>query len=132
MGTVPYFPKLWNREMASGVPRVFLLSLLPAFLMPVVRPSYSVAGEPRPGLALKMEKESASDARVSRMAALYLPAGAPVSGFLPAGPFRAKFEGYLEAEIRDDFSFSLEGRGSAVLRVEGKTVLEAKGEDGAG
>jgi cytochrome c2 len=92
----------------------------------------TAAAEPRPGLALKLEGGSKSpfpDARVSRLAALFVPAGSPPSSFLPAGSFRAMFEGYLEAELRDDFAFSLEGRGTAALSIDGKPVLEAKGED---
>src|SRR5262245_64443518 len=93
----------------------------------------AAADGPRPGLGVEFESAASQtpmrDARVSRLAALFVPAGSPAAAFLPAGPFRAVFEGHLEAELRDDFAFSLEGRGEAVLHLDGKPVLEAKGED---
>ncbi|MFI5377738.1 MAG: hypothetical protein ACHRHE_00410, partial [Tepidisphaerales bacterium] len=49
-----------------------------------------------PGLLLTITTADARpDARVTRLAALYVPAGAPASSLQPAGAFSARFDGSL-------------------------------------
>jgi cbb3-type cytochrome oxidase cytochrome c subunit len=71
----------------------------------------------------------AADSRSARLVALYVPAGAPPTPFLPAGAFRATWEGDLNLDIRDDYKFSASGRGSFRLTINGAEVLAVTGED---
>jgi mono/diheme cytochrome c family protein len=63
----------------------------------------------------------------ARLAALHVPAGKPVSPFFEAGPFRARWRGYLNLDLNEDIAFSVEGRGSVRLVLEGKPVLASEG-----
>ncbi len=84
----------------------------------------------RPGLLLHGEqaagKQVAQDVRVSRLAALHVPAGTAPTPFLKTGPFAARFDGYVKLELGGDFAFSLKGNGRAALRINGTEVLSAK------
>lgn len=102
--------------------------------------------EPRPGLLLIFERLSppadkggtggraadgqpSKDSRVARLASLYIPEGSPPTPFLTPGRFRATWRGFLEAEFLDDYTFSVEGRGTFSLTLNGEKVLEAQGDD---
>ncbi len=74
----------------------------------------------------------ARDHRVTRLAALYVPQGRPATPFLPPGPFKATFSGYLEVEFSDDYEFAVEGRGKVTLKIADKIILRAAGEDLSG
>jgi len=66
------------------------------------------------------------DARQTRLAALFVPAGSTAAPFLGAGPFVCHWDGYLKLEINDRISFETEGQGAASLRLNGENVLLAK------
>jgi mono/diheme cytochrome c family protein len=68
------------------------------------------------------------DCRHARLAALYVPAGANPTPFLPPGRFRCRWEGFLKMELNDEVSFTTAGQGEAVLKVNGQTLLESQGE----
>src|SRR5215203_7519960 len=70
-----------------------------------------------PGLMLTFRAADKADARVARMAAMYVPAGKPPTPFIAAGPFTATFEGSVELRLRDDFRFAVAGRGSVTLTI---------------
>jgi cytochrome c2 len=91
------------------------------------------AAEPEPGLLLTFESAAggARDMRVARLLALRVPAGERPTPFLPPGPFHATFEGFLELEERDRYTFSASLAGTLELEIEGKVVLAARGEDAA-
>jgi mono/diheme cytochrome c family protein len=74
------------------------------------------------------DKPEAGDARSSRMAALYVPAGSPPSSFLKSGPFTALFEGNLNMRLRDSYSFSAEGRGDVTVTINDKEVFKSAGD----
>ncbi len=82
----------------------------------------------RPGLVLNLESLDPTtpkkDVRISRMAALYVPEGKSPSVFMPKGKFKATYEGILEVDLFDDFTFSLEGRGKISLALDGKWLFE--------
>lgn len=93
-------------------------------------------GDDQPGLILTIESLQPSshppafpDSRVSRLAALYVPAGAPPSSFAPPGRFRATFRGDLNLRLRSYMKFSIEGRGKLTLSLNGAKVLEVSGDD---
>lgn len=70
--------------------------------------------------------DSRSDTRVARLIALAVGTDRPPTPLLPAGGFRACFEGSIQVEFTDDYAFFLRGRGSASLTITGNTVLESK------
>src|SRR5262245_51633554 len=91
------------------------------------------AAEPEPGLLLTFESVAGGtrDVRVARLLALRVPAGDRPTPFLAPGPFRATFEGFLELDERDRFTFAASLSGALELELEGKVVLAARGEDAA-
>ncbi|WP_435008564.1 c-type cytochrome [Tundrisphaera lichenicola] len=82
-----------------------------------------------PGLALTLSRGDLTDTRPARIIALGVPAGTPPSPFLPAGPFRAVWEGDLAVPFRSEFEFSAEGRGTIQVEVNGKVALKGSGDD---
>src|SRR5579863_7002104 len=67
----------------------------------------------QPGLVLTIEGPRPGarglgfdDSRISRLAALYIPAGTPPSSFAPPGPFKAIFRGDLNLRLRSYVRFS--------------------------
>lgn len=84
-----------------------------------------VAGEP--GLSTTFTAGNQTDGRVDRMLALYVPAGQPVTPFLKAGPFTAKWEGQLESSIRGSFTFSAETSGNFKCTINGQVAWDGSG-----
>ncbi|HEV3027496.1 MAG TPA: c-type cytochrome, partial [Planctomycetota bacterium] len=81
-----------------------------------------------PGLVLHLAGAGASDVRETRLAALYVPLGTPPSSFLPPGPFKALWEGYLSVDLGTDCTFSAIGNGTLSVLIAGKTAFQAKGD----
>lgn len=73
------------------------------------------------------EATKASDTTVSQNVWLYVPAGQSPTPFLPAGKFTAVWEGFVSAELRDDFTFHATANGKVKVEANGKVVLEADG-----
>jgi mono/diheme cytochrome c family protein len=84
-----------------------------------------VAGEP--GLNTTFTAGNQTDGRVERMLALYVPAGQPVTPFLKAGPFTAKWEGQIESSIRGSFTFSAETSGNFKCTINGQVAWDGSG-----
>lgn len=70
--------------------------------------------------------ERRTDVRTSRLAALYVGVGEPVTPFLEPGPFEAVWEGRIEIEVADEYRFYFEGTGTAELSIDGNPVLKAE------
>lgn len=66
------------------------------------------------------------DARQSRLAALFVPAGSAPTPFLDAGPFRCRWEGFLKLDLNDKITFEMDGLGEATLKVNDEKVLDAR------
>src|SRR2546430_13853433 len=64
-----------------------------------------------PGLTLTLEAGGLQDVRDARLAALCVPEGSPSSPFLPPGPFKASWEGFLSADLGTDSPFPAPGNG---------------------
>ncbi len=78
----------------------------------------------QPGLTLALgASDSATDARVARLAALYVPEGRTASPFLDAGPFEAAFRGAIELDLNDSYRFSVRGSGTLQLSIGGEVVI---------
>ena len=76
------------------------------------------------GLALELSSGGKVDARRDRLAAIHVPAGQPPSVFLPAGPFKARWEGVLVSDLRMEVRFHSTHNGQASVTVNGQKVLE--------
>ena len=76
------------------------------------------------GLALELTSGGKSDTRRDRLAALHVPAGQPPSVFLPAGPFKARWEGVLVSDLRMEVRFHATLVGQVSVTVNGQKVLE--------
>lgn len=123
--------KQFPRFLASSAfLAVFSVAANSAPKAPPLAPSPEKAA---PGLSLTFESPGAKagDTRVARLVALDVPAGSPATPFLPPGKFHAKWEGKLEAELRDEVAFTAGGRGKFMLTINGAKVLEFSGTDEA-
>lgn len=100
-----------------------LRSLLTFLLAPLA----AAAAEPAQGLHAVFEAGGRTDRRVDRLLALQVPAGQPATPWLPAGPFKARWEGTVEAPVRGIFSLWAETSGKFRLTVNGQAVLEGAG-----
>lgn len=81
-----------------------------------------------PGLILHLEGGGASDARETRLAALYVPEGSPSSSFVPPGPFKATWEGYVSVDLGTDCTFSAAGNGAVTVTIAEKPAFQARGD----
>ena len=85
------------------------------------------SGEVQPGLSATYTAGGQIDARTDRLLALYVPAGQPVTPFLKAGPFTAKWEGQIESSIRGSFTFSAETSGNFKCTINGQVAWDGTG-----
>lgn len=77
---------------------------------------------------LSVLPERPIDARVSRMAALHVEEGEPVSPFFEPSPFMAHFRGVLRLRLREDVRFLATGSGSLKIFVNEALVYSADGD----
>ena len=78
--------------------------------------------------SLSSDSEGPVDTRLARMPALYVGGGGPPSPFVGGGRFSSIWKGYIEADLNEEFVFSLEGRGTARLQVNGVEAAVLSGE----
>jgi mono/diheme cytochrome c family protein len=101
--------------------------------LPDSPPLADLESKDAPGLTLRIEAaggasgHALADLRVTRMLALYVPAGSAPSAFT-AGPYKATFEGDISMRLRDFLFFSPRGRGKLNLTINGKPVLDLSGD----
>ena len=75
------------------------------------------------------DKETSTDCRLARLVALHLPANAAPSPFTGEGSTRVAWRGFIDIDLADDFTFSIEGRGRFTLTLGGKEIFDSSGED---
>ena len=80
------------------------------------------------GLILTLSAGGKSDTRASRLITLYAPKGEPISPFLPAGAFSARWEGEINSQLRAEYTFAAEIKGAFKLTINGQPVLEGAGD----
>lgn len=103
-------------------------TLLPALLglfaltLPPVSPIGQEA-DPQPGLQVTFIVGETSHTTLRPNVWLYVPSKEPPSPFLPPGPFKAVFEGFVSVDLRDDYQFRADHRGAFTLEINGETVL---------
>ena len=106
--------------------RRILIASLAAILLPSAH-EVLAAPDQIPGLAVTFTAAGKSDTRTARLCSLYVPHGTPVTPFLTAGPFTAKWEGDVDSPLRSEYTFSVEVRGQVKVIVNGQQILDAAG-----
>ena len=82
---------------------------------------------PSPGLIHSFASiihEDQHDVRLARLPALFVPADTSPTPYLNPGPFRCRWVGFLNLELNDALTFEMEGRGAAVLKLNGALALK--------
>jgi mono/diheme cytochrome c family protein len=115
--------------------------VLPAFLFLLVAPLWSQEGRPAAppladakeqlalGLTLQIDAGGLQDRRDARLAALCVPEGTSPTPFLPPGPFKATWEGFISVDLGTDVTFTAVGNGSLTVTIaDTKQALTAKGD----
>ncbi len=109
----------------------FLLPIVALFavlsLLPVTARQQD--DENQPGFRLTLANGTAKDTTIARLVALYVPAGTRPSPFVPAGAFRATWQGDLQFELPEELTFSAEGRGKLLVKLKNQVLLDLSGED---
>jgi cytochrome c1 len=82
-----------------------------------------------PGLALAIEAGGLRDVRDSRLCALGVPEASASSAFVPPGPFKAVWEGFILADLGTEVVFSAQGAGTFSVTINDKPAFSAKGDD---
>ncbi|BDS05848.1 hypothetical protein NT6N_08880 [Oceaniferula spumae] len=82
----------------------------------------------RHGLIQSITIKDQTDHRVSRLPAQYVSPGDAISDMLGNGAFTSQWSGFLKLDERMSPKFSLEGRGSAVLKIDGKEIIKVSGD----
>ena len=79
------------------------------------------------GLIIRFHQDHSpkNDSRLSRLLALYIPHDEPPTPFLEPGPFQALWEGWIDIEEEDTFTFHFEGTGELEMMVENERILQA-------
>ena len=86
--------------------------------------------ESQPGLTLTWQVGEEKAKTVVPNLWLYVPEGQPPSSFVPVGRFTATFEGFVNIDLRGDYSFHAIGRGGVRLEVNNAVLLDLKGIGG--
>jgi len=105
---------------------------LPAFLaipLTVLAAESKPPTELHPGLLLTCtaKEGGATDTSVVPGTSLFVPEGGSPSPFLPAGPFQAEWHGFVEVDLRSDFFFQVQARGTFRMMINGQIVLRFSG-----
>ena len=86
------------------------------------------AGDAGAGVLFSVTSGGMTDVSLTPNVWLHVPAGQSPTPFVPSGPFTARWEGSINADLRADFSFAAAFSGDLKLTVNGNLALEAKGE----
>jgi len=76
------------------------------------------------GVTLALKAGDKTDTRDARLVALCVPAGEPVSPFLPAGPFTARWEADITSDLRSEYTFAADVDGVLKVTLNGTVILE--------
>lgn len=90
-------------------------------------PLTELAAVSKPGLAVTFSAGGKTDTRFARLVALEVSGGVAPTPFLPPGAFVARWEGAIQAPLRGDYSFQVQGVGSWKLTINAQPVLESAG-----
>ena len=116
-----------GKTLASGLVMRKLIAICLAASVVLVR---AQDAEAQPGLVLTWQVGEAQAKSVVPNLWLYVPEGQPPSPFVPEGRFTATFEGFVNIDLRGDYSFHAIGRGGVRLEVNSAVLLDLKGIGG--
>ncbi len=105
--------------------------MLLLFAAVVTLEASAAAAEPQPGLAVTWQAGQTQARAVVPNLWLYVPAIQAASPFVSAGPFTATYEGFVNIDLRGDYSFQATGRGRVKLEVNNGVLLDLDEIDGA-
>jgi len=86
--------------------------------------------ETQPGLALTWQVGQAQTKTVAPNLWIYVPEGRSPSPLVPPGRFTATFEGFVNIDLRGDYSFHATGKGGVKLEINNAVLLDLKGIGG--
>jgi hypothetical protein len=86
------------------------------------------AGDAGTGVLFSVTSGGMTDVSLAPNVWLHVPSGQSPTPFVPSGPFTARWEGSINADLRADYSFAAAFSGDLKLTVNGNLALEAKGE----
>ncbi|MEY3277017.1 MAG: hypothetical protein RL153_2285, partial [Verrucomicrobiota bacterium] len=112
------------------MPRVPLVRFLVLALACLGGAFFVDAAERPAGLAVTFASNGASDTTSWPGVHLHVASGQPPSPFVPPGAFTATWNGYVNSELRSEYTFHVEGSGEVVVEVNGASV--ASGAAAAG
>jgi len=88
-------------------------------------------GKPAAGLAVTIAAGGEKEMSVAQSVSLHVEAGKAASPFVAGGAFTATWEGFINADLRGNFSFQADLSGALKVEINGATVLEATGTGGS-
>jgi len=86
------------------------------------------ASESGQGVLQVITRGGATDVSVVPNVWLYVPEGRPATPFVAPGPFTARWEGAISADLRAEYGFAAAFSGAVKLTVNGTLALEASSE----
>ena len=104
------------------LPGLFLLSAV------LGSAPFAMGADKPAGLAVTFSNGTATDLTVWPGVQLYVGAGTPASPFVPAGEFAATWSGFVNSELRSEYTFHVEAAGEVSIEVNGAEVLKGKAE----
>lgn len=114
---------------------LFALTATGLLFNPFVFPSIGAVNAPplaearaenKQGLTVTFTAGDKTDTRSARLVALFVPAGQPATPFLPAGPFKARWEAEIVSELRAEYTFSVETTGVATVTLNGAQIVDSR------
>ena len=122
-------------------PRLFMMSKLFRGVRPWLMFGMSLASlvamhgnaadaKPSAGLAVTIAAGGEKELSVAQSVSLHVEAGKAASPFVTGGAFTAMWEGFLNADLRGNYSFQADLNGALKVEINGTTVLEATGTGG--
>jgi len=87
--------------------------------------------KPEAGLIMTITSGTEQETSVAQNVALHVEAGKSATPFTPGGTFTAVWAGFLNADLRGNFSFQADLNGALKVEINGAVVLDASGTGGA-
>ncbi len=126
-------PTVSNVSPVSGCRRLHLMYTFEWTRLPALAASLlfflvppGAADEPPTGLVRSVTSGGVTDLSVVPNVWLFVPADQPATPFVPVGSFTARWEGFVSADLRADYTFQAALRGAVKVMVNGALALEAK------
>jgi mono/diheme cytochrome c family protein len=89
-------------------------------------PLAELAPEMKQGLTVTFRAGGQTDTRAARLVALSIPAGEAPTPFLAPGPFTARWEGQILADLRGACTFTVETTGIVTATLNGQPLLDSR------